>query len=77
MPSAASTSATETRRRSSTIAPVGVALDVGVLVGERDRHLEAGEHVAAVAVGPLDEQGERLLVDAGALGLQPPASEQA
>ena len=52
-----------------------VALGVGVLVGQGDRHLEAGEHVAAVAVGPLDEQGEGLVVDVGALGLEAPAHQ--
>ena len=39
-------------------------------MGDGDRHLETGEHMASIAVGPFDEQRQGVIVDRGVLDLQ-------
>ena len=46
-------------------------------IGQRDRHLERGEHLAAVAAGAVDQLVERVGVGGGPLGLQPPLGQRA
>ncbi len=44
----------------------------GPLLGQRDGHLEAGQHLAAVAAGAVDQVVERVVVGGRALGRQAP-----
>ena len=41
-----------------------------MFVGEGNSNLEAGEHMATVAVGSIDQELTRIVVDSGAFGGQ-------